>query len=82
MIHGCVLYDIETQINHNLTNTTKCVVIMTKEGSNKIVNFTTPGAGVSYAKVWPYKSYSENALFFLKKLFLYSPRYWSDKQSI
>ena len=25
---------------------TKCIVMMTKEGSTKIVNFMTPGAGV------------------------------------
>ena len=42
---------------------TKCIVMMTKEGSTKIVNFMTPGAGVLVARVWPYKSYSENALF-------------------
>ena len=42
--------------------------MMTKEGATKIVNFMTPGAGVlvlgcACARVWPYKSYSENALF-------------------
>ena len=37
------------------------VVMMTKEGSNKIVNFMTPGAGVlNCARAW---SYSENAFF-------------------
>ena len=37
---------------------------MTKEGSTKIVTFMSPG---SCARAWPYiKSYSENALFFLK----------------
>ena len=41
--------------------------MMTKEGSAKIVNFMTPRAGDrSCARVWPYKSYSENALFLEK----------------
>ena len=41
---------------------TKFIVMMTKEGSNKIITFMTPGRG-SYARVWPYKSFCENALF-------------------
>ena len=40
--------------------------MLTKEGSTKIVNFMTPRGRNSCARVWPYKSYSENALF-LKK---------------
>ena len=42
---------------------TKYVVMMTKEGSTKIVNFMTPRGRGSSARAWPYKSYSENALF-------------------
>ena len=42
---------------------TKCIVMMTKEESTKIVNFMTPGAGVLGQGAWPYKSYSENELF-------------------
>ena len=41
---------------------TKYVVMMTKEGSTKIVNFMTPGTG-SCARAWQYMSYSKNALF-------------------
>ena len=42
---------------------TKYKVMMIKEEFTKIVNFmTTRGMG-SWAGVWPYKSYSENALF-------------------
>ena len=40
--------------------------MMTKEGSTKIVNFMTPGAGVLVQRHWPYKSYMENALFLAK----------------
>ena len=40
-------------------------VMMTKEGSTKIVNFITPGQGF-FAGAWPHKSYSENALFLWK----------------
>ena len=42
---------------------TKYIVLINKEGSTKIVTFMTPWAGVLVARVWPYKSYSENALF-------------------
>ena len=42
---------------------TKYVVMITKEGSTKIENFMTPGAGVLVLGVAIYKSYSENALF-------------------
>ena len=41
----------------------KCVVMMTKEGYTKIVNFITPWGRDSCAMAWPYMSYSENALF-------------------
>ena len=54
---------------------------MTKEGSTQIVNFMTPWAGGSCARVWPYKSYSENALFLLK-IFFFPPMHRSDKISI
>ena len=37
--------------------------MMTKEGSTKIVNFLTYGAGGSCAGAWSYKSYSEDASF-------------------
>ena len=40
-----------------LIRQTKYVVMMTKEGSTKIINFMTPGQG-SCARVWPYKSYT------------------------
>ena len=36
------------------------------EESTKIVNFMTPRGRGSCARVWPYKSYSENAIFLLK----------------
>ena len=35
---------------------TTYIVMMTKERSTKIVTFMTPGAGVFYARVRPYKS--------------------------
>ena len=41
---------------------TEGIVIMTKEGSNKIVNFMTPGAGVLVLG-HDHKLYCENALF-------------------
>ena len=40
-----------------LIRKTKFIVMMTKEGSTKIVIFMIP------ARAWPYKVYSENALF-------------------
>ena len=49
-----------------LIRQTKYVVMMTKEGSTKIVKFMTPGVGVSYARAWPYKSYSKLHYFFKK----------------
>ena len=42
---------------------TKYKVMMSKEGSTKIVNFKTPWAGVLVLNAWPYKSYSENTFF-------------------
>ena len=42
---------------------TKCMVMMTKEGSTKIANFMTPEVRVSCAKVWGNKSYNEKVLF-------------------
>ena len=32
---------------------TKCIVIMTKEGFTKIVNFMNPGGRDSCARAWP-----------------------------
>ena len=32
---------------------TKCIVMMIKEGSTKVVNFMTPGGGVLFARAWP-----------------------------
>ena len=50
--------------------------MITKKGSTKIVSFMTPGAGFYFfARVWPYKSYSENAFFS-------TPRHRSDKLCI
>ena len=47
-----------------LIRQTKYIVMLTKEGSIKIVNFMIPRAvSGSCVRVWPYKSYSENALF-------------------
>ena len=43
---------------------TKCIVMMTKKGTTKTVNFFPPGQGF-LCSAWPYKSYSENT-FFLK----------------
>ena len=48
---------------------TKYVEMMTNEGSTKVVNFMTPGAGVLVPGC---KSYKENAFFFFKNLLLYS----------
>ena len=42
---------------------TNCIVMMTKEGSSKIINFMTPGAGVLLLGRY-HMSYNENALFF------------------
>ena len=47
---------------------TEGIVMMTKEGYTKVVNFMTPGA-----RRWPYKSHNENAFFFSP------PRHRSDK---
>ena len=46
--------------------------MMSKEESTKIVNFMTPGAGVSCATAWSYgdihfKSYSEKMFNFIKQ---------------
>ena len=48
---------------------TKCAVMMNKEGSSKIVNIMTPGAGVPVQWSWPYKSYSKNASIISLKIF-------------
>ena len=45
---------------------TNFVVLMTKEGSTKIVNFMTPGERVVLIGHGQCKSYSENELFSLK----------------
>ena len=50
---------------------TNHIVIMTREGSTKIVIFMTRTRG-SCAMEWPYNSYSEKAFFLLKNLLLYS----------
>ena len=52
-----------------MVQTKKCIVMMTKEGSNKIVNFISPGAGY----LCPYKLYSEikSALFLSKSSSLF-----------
>ena len=57
---------------------TKYVEMMTNEGSTKIVNFMTPGAGVLVPGC---KSYKENAFFSLKNFFS-TPRHRLDKLSI
>ena len=54
---------------------------MTKEGFTKIVTIMTPGQG-SCARVLPYKSCIENALFLLKSSSFNTPRNRSDKQYI
>ena len=46
---------------------TMCILMMDNEESTKIVSFMTPGQG-GLARMWPLKSYSENALFLLKLL--------------
>ena len=38
---------------------TKCMVMMPEERCTKVVNFMTPGVGVSSAEVWPYMLYCE-----------------------
>ena len=50
-----------------LIRQTKYIVMMTKEGSTKIVN--DPRGRNSFARAWPYKSYSENAYSFKNRLF-------------
>ena len=59
---------------------TKCVVMMTKEGFTKIVNFMTPGAGV-LALERGHMLYSGNA-FFPNKIIFFTPRHRSNKLSI
>lgn len=46
---------------------------LVNQGSTKIAYFIIPGAGCSCARTWPYKLYSNNALFlyFFKNHFLY-----------
>ena len=58
---------------------TKYIVMMTKEGSSKIVDFITPGQGF-FARVRPYKSYCEKCIISLKN-FSYILGHDSDKLS-
>ena len=50
---------------------TKCIVMMTKEGSTKIVNFMTPGAGVLVLGRG-HISHMVKMHYFFKNLLLYS----------
>ena len=56
-----LLFSSQAQIRQN-----ECIVMMTKEGSIKILNFMTFWAGVLVLGSGHIKSYSENALFLLK----------------
>ena len=49
----------------------KCIVIITKEGSTKIVNFMTPGAGVLVLLVRDHISHIVKMHYFFKNLLLY-----------
>ena len=42
------------------------MVMMTEEGSTKIINFITPGVGVLVLRCGQKKLYSENTFFLLK----------------
>ena len=50
---------------------TKCIVMMTREGSTKIVNFMTPGAGVLVLGR-SHISHIVKMHYFFKNLLLYS----------
>ena len=68
-----LFYIFENLLLPGIDQKIKHIVMMTKEGSTKIVNLITPREGIFGARAWPYKSYSENALpIFLKNLLLYS----------
>ena len=60
---------------------TKCIVMMTKEGSTKIINFMTQGAGVLVLGL-VHISYIVKNHYFFKKIFFSSPRHRRDKVSI
>ena len=49
----------------------KCIVMVTKEGSTKIINFMTPGAGV-LVRGHDYISNLVNMNYFFKNSLLYS----------
>ena len=53
---------------------TKCVVMMTKEGSTRIINFMTPGAGV-FMLGCGHISHIVKVHYFFKNLLLYSHTY-------
>ena len=63
-----------------LIRQTKYVVMMTKEGSTKIVNFMTPGAGVPVLGRGHISNVVKMHYFF--KIFFSTPRHRLDKLSI
>ena len=76
---GHIIYTVKLY-KPGIDQTNKCLVMMTKEGSTKFVIYDPRGRG-SFARAWPYKSYSENALFFNIKILFFPPRHRSDKIS-
>ena len=59
---------------------TKCIVIMTKEGSTKIVNFMTPGTGVLVLGRGHIGHIVK--MYYFSKIFFFTPRHRSDKLSL
>ena len=60
LINKLSSYAIRVQVVKQM----KYIVMITKEGYTKIVNFLTLGAPSSYSRVWPYKSYWTFIIFY------------------
>ena len=63
-----------------MIQTAKCLVMMTKEGSTKIVNCMTPGIGVLVLRC-DHISYIVRIHYYIKIIFP-TPRHRSDKQRV
>ena len=66
--------------SHAYIRKTKFIVLMTKEGSTKIVNYMTPGAGIFVLRCG-HMIHIVNMHYFLK-IFFSTPRHRSNKLSI
>ena len=64
--------------SHAYFRQTKYIVMMTKDGSTKIVTYMTPGAGVLVLG-FGHISHIVKMHYFFKKNFFFTPRHRSDK---